>query len=422
MDAFQFNSFHFFPEKWGCRTYQKLSFPVRYGQYSEIKTPAYIFQFNLNGEIKFIQGRDRNWPHPSEWLKRTVTNDWLYYSAGSYNGIYDIIGEYYYPCLPYPTNSIFNSYGIDASVKRAALRSWEGLQAELKSLMPIRRENGSAAVLTRIAHNDARTLRLRSKRHFSLTGGRVRVLPPDTRHVDYEAIPVNIADGCLYHCDFCGVKSQKEFGQRSPSNIIGQIKNLKSFYGQDIRNFNSVYLGLHDALLADTQLIEFAAQQAFEIFEFDRSNLNNPHLFLFGSVESILKSRESKFEMLNRLPFTTYVNLGLESVDAGTLTILGKPIPVAMVKDAFRRMLDINAAYGHIEISVNFVMGEKLPPRHLSSLMDLLRNGLDRTRSKGTVYLSPLLGTQNSREMQRQFYLVKNMSRLPVYLYLIQRL
>jgi len=31
----------------GADDYTKVSFPVRYGTYTEIKTPDYIFQFNL---------------------------------------------------------------------------------------------------------------------------------------------------------------------------------------------------------------------------------------------------------------------------------------------------------------------------------------------------------------------------------------
>ena len=63
------------------------------------KDPGASFQFNLNGELKFITGRGKDWPSPSEWLKRTVAGDWVYYSAGGYDGPYDCFGEYYIPCL-----------------------------------------------------------------------------------------------------------------------------------------------------------------------------------------------------------------------------------------------------------------------------------------------------------------------------------
>jgi len=70
----------------------------------------YEFIFNLNGEIKFIRGLNTSWPHPAEQLKRTDGNDWVYYYVGddsSVNGIISWLGEYYLPCLPYPSNSIW---------------------------------------------------------------------------------------------------------------------------------------------------------------------------------------------------------------------------------------------------------------------------------------------------------------------------
>ncbi len=68
---------------------------------------------------KYIQGRRDDWPNPAEWLKRTQGNDWIYYSSGDYNGIVGRFGEYYFPCLSYPSNSImadkpFLSKGVRA--------------------------------------------------------------------------------------------------------------------------------------------------------------------------------------------------------------------------------------------------------------------------------------------------------------------
>ena len=106
MESFQIDNLIITPDKKGAREYSKVSYPLRYGSFAEIRTPDYIFQFNLNGEIKFISGQGINWPDPSEWLKRTVTNDWIYYSTGGYSGVYDSFGEYYLPCLSYPSNTI----------------------------------------------------------------------------------------------------------------------------------------------------------------------------------------------------------------------------------------------------------------------------------------------------------------------------
>ena len=43
-------------EKEGPDKLVKQSFPLRFGKYSEIKTPDFEFCFNLNGEIKSIRG------------------------------------------------------------------------------------------------------------------------------------------------------------------------------------------------------------------------------------------------------------------------------------------------------------------------------------------------------------------------------
>ena len=113
-------------DKEGSREFSKVSFPMRHGLFSEVRTPEYLFQFNLNGEIKFIQGLTRAWSHPAEWLKRTLGNDWVYYSAGDYKGIYDYFGEYYFPYLSYPSNSIMDG---DPFNDDSIILAWESLQA-----------------------------------------------------------------------------------------------------------------------------------------------------------------------------------------------------------------------------------------------------------------------------------------------------
>ena len=117
------NNMAFSVEKQSPITIAKASFPLRYGTYSEIRTSEYEFIFNLNGEIKFIRGLNVNWPHPAEQLKRTDGNDWVYYSVGddsSENGIISWLGEYYLPCLPYPSNSIWEiNYFSNPSIMNA---------------------------------------------------------------------------------------------------------------------------------------------------------------------------------------------------------------------------------------------------------------------------------------------------------------
>ncbi len=427
METYSFNNLSISLSKDGLRDFFKVSYPVRYGRFEEISTPDYLFQFNLNGEIKTIQGRGRNWPHPSEWLKRTAGNDWIYYSSGNYADLYDLIGEYYLPCLSYPSNSVIGGNPFEDHTVTSAIETWQGLQKKLMDVVLDSSPGSLKDFLTRVTEFDAGTLRSRSLELHQLIGARVTVLPPDVRHVDYEVIPLIVADGCLYHCGFCRVKSKEDFALRTRRDILGQIQNLKRFYNKDLPNYNSVFLGNHDALLAGRDLLLFTAEHAYQMLDLERSYLKGPRLFLFGSVDSVIQSEEATFESLNELPFSTYINVGFESADPETLAMLGKPVRPEKVKEAYRRMVDVNRRYEKIEVTANFVIGENLPSDHLPSLLELARSGVDRPLDKGTLYLSPLIDSRiqddgRKREILREFRKVKTQSLLEAYLYLIQRL
>ena len=422
MESYQLNNLDITVNKEGATRFTKVSYPIRYGIFSEIKTPDYLFQFNLNGEIKYIRGLTRNWPHPAEWLKRTDADDWVFYSVGGYNGIFYLLGEYYLPCLPYPSNSVWEYNPFADSYIQKALRAWSHLRMNLR----IMRNNGIPSkikdFLSLISGHDADALRMKSERLHRIIGGRVSVLPPDTRHVDYEVIPLMIADGCLYHCDFCCIKSRQSFHPRSKDNVMQQIRNLQTFYGPNLGNYNAVFLGNHDTLAAGYDHICMAATEAYAAFGFEKSHVKNPTLFLFGSVDSLLNAGNNLFEALNRIPFYTYVNIGFESVDKATLLRINKPLAIHKIEKAFQMMLEVNRSYPNIEITANFLLGDRLPPDHYRSLVELVRNRLDRFYGKGAIYLSPLNTSRNNREIVRTFVEIKNLSRLPTYLYLIQRL
>jgi len=422
-------------EKEGASHFTKAGYPMRFGKYSEIRTSEYEFQFNLKGEIKFIRGLNVNWPHPSEWLKRTDGNDWVFYSVGAvidYKGIIDCLGEYYLPCLIYPSNSIwgFNPY-TDPNVSKAFV-AWSQLYANLYEMRHRDRVPSNIRdFLSLIFSNDETTLHKESKKLHSIIGERVSVLPPDTRHVEYDVIPLIIADGCLYHCNFCCVKSPRGFQARSEKNILEQIRQLKAFYDCNLGNYNALFLGNHDALGAGDERICMAASEAFGAFEFGNSYIKNPVLFLFGSVDSLLKAENKLFRKLSDLPFYTYINIGLESADAPTLTSINKPLKISVIHDAFQKMLEINREYGNIEITANFLLGEQFSPDHYQSLAELLSSAPDSSHSKGAIYLSPLMDnqkrptimdSQKRNDLLESFFEIKKRNRLPTYLYLIQRL
>jgi hypothetical protein len=422
VDSYRLNDFKITIDKQGANRYTKASYPVRYGRFCEIKTPQYLFEFNLNGEIKTIRGLNSNWTHPAEWLKRTDANDWVFYSAGRYHQLFSFLGEYYLPCLSYPSNSLWQYNPFEDITVRNALAAGSRLAADLR---PIRTNGVPLKIkdfLGRILRHDTNTLSLKTKKMHQIIGGPVSVLPPDTRHVDYEVIPLMVADGCLYHCGFCCVKSHRSFRCRPEANIRRQIRRLKAFYGANLSNYNALFLGNHDALAAGWESIGMAAAEAYEIFDFEHSHLKNPALFLFGSADSLLAAGEKLFEALNRIPFYTYINIGLESADAATLAQINKPLEPAKIRDAFQKMLDINHQYLNIEITANFLLGDCLAPGHYLALIELIRSGLDRFYSKGAIYLSPLKTSCNRSALLRQFVEIKNKSRLPAYLYMIQRL
>ena len=424
MEIYQLGDLNITLNKKGSGEYAKASYPIRYGQFSEIKTPDYIFQFNLNGEIKFIQGLGKDWPDPSEWLKRTVGNDWTYYSTGGYSGVYDSFGEYYLPCPSYPSNGITVGDPFKNPVVTSAIRSWQKLQAGLKTFISNDLPRELKAFLTLVSRNNLETLTQKAHALHSLIGEHVSVLPPDTRHVDYDIIPLTVADGCLYKCGFCRVKSRRKFTPRSQKDIANQIQNLKVLYGQDIRNYNALYLGQHDALNSGGELIEFAARKAYETFEFEHSHMKGAYLFFFGSADAILNSTDDLFDSLERLPYSTFINIGLESADPKTLMAIRKSITAKMVEEAFSRMLDINRRYDKIEISANFLFGDDLPQGHLTSFMALMEKLLKHPYGKGAIYFSPLVdgGTEENRGLVRKFYRIKTLSHLATYIYLIQRL
>ncbi len=402
----------------------KASFPLRYGRYAEIRSRDYEFCFNLNGEIKFIRGLHTDWPHPAEQFRRTDGNDWVFYSVGNKGGAGGIrswLGEYYLPCLPYPSNALWEVNYFANSAVMMAFAAWPQLYADLYSTQNNPAHPKVKKLIERILAHDDGVLHKRAQDLDAIIGGRPSVLPPDTRHVDYELIPLMIADGCLYQCRFCCVKSAQRFKARSRDQIREQIRNLKVFYGRNLVNYHALFLGNHDALQAGADLINFAVSEADREFGMSGNQEMTPLLFLFGSVDSLLHADVDLFERLNGLPFYTYVNIGFESIDQQTLNLIGKPLDEVRVREAFQVMMDVNETYPQVEITGNFIMGEALASEHYQSLADFLHALSSPSKQKGCVYLSPLKDSPKKLELLPQFNLVKAKSQLPVYTYLIQR-
>jgi hypothetical protein len=410
----------------GVKKYTKASYPVHYGRYSEIEYGEYRFLFNNNGEVKYIIGIGPDWPHPAEWLKRTIGNDWVYYSTGNYYaGVVDLFGEHYQPCPAYQTNTLFKEKPFARQSVASALVQFDeigpiALNLSKKENYKLDKEKQDFLAL--VAKSPANHLQKKASRLHRILQARVSVLPPDCRHVDYDVIPLMITDGCMYNCSFCEVKTGMDLSCRSRNEIEEQLYELKDFFGTDLSNYNSIFLGQHDALCAESDDIMYAAEKAYEILDIRKSYMQEPKLFLFGSSESFLQKEEHFWESMNCLPFYTFVNLGLESFDDDTLKSLKKPVSSEVMHRAFRRMHEVNKRYENIEVTANFLLGKDLPGSHITTLVKHIGNDIKGVVGKGCIYLSPLKGSQNTKELLSQFRAIKQKSRMQTFLYLIQRL
>lgn len=412
-------------EKKGSELVLKQSFPLRSGRYYEIRSRDFEFCFNLNGEIKTIRGLTPDWPHPAEQFKRTIGNDWVYYTVGddsSDEGLVSWMGEYHMPCLPYASNPVWETDHFSNPRVMNAIAQWSQLFANLYMANEKGLYARSRAVIKKILAHDDQVLYKRALALHSIIGGRVSVLPPDTRHVDYDVIPLTIADGCLYKCNFCCVKSELSFNKRDGKDIQTQLERLKLWFGDDAANYHGLFLGSHDALAAGHELICFAADQAFSAFGFRQRMEQDPYLFLFASVGSFLKSDRSVFEVLNQLGFYVYINIGFESMDPDTLTMIGKPLTPGQVQEGLEKMVEINAVFDQVEVTGNFLIGSSLSEDHAHLLVSQMEDLKPDPGSKGAIYLSPLKDSPKKRELLPLFRTIKEKSRLPVYIYLIQRL
>jgi radical SAM superfamily enzyme YgiQ (UPF0313 family) len=418
-------------QKKGSTVYTKMSYPVHCGLYSVLETDHHVFHFNLNNEIIRAKAKGDKWGHPHEWLKRTLGNDWVFYSTGGYTGVFEATGEYYLPNFRYPSNSLLGGHPFRLQEIHSLADSWHQILMELLSKVKFTlstdipgkcSDDALLDFLNKTTANSPDYLENRARRLFDIIGGRISVLPPDARHVDYNLIPLTIAQGCLYKCRFCKVKNAALFAAKNETEIRSQICNLKDYYGADLKNYNSLFLGEHDALLAGADLITCSIEEAYREFNFSDSYPHGSNVFLFGSVTSFLEAPEKLFQDLEQLPPLIYINIGLESADQETLDKIGKPISARQVQQAFDRIQDINTRYSSIEITANFLMDDTLPKNHYPRIIELIRDKQTFTKPKGTIYFSPLTFDKPSRARLFEFHRLKIASKFPTYLYIIQRL
>jgi len=404
-------------DDWG-----KFSFPVWYGIPVKMNWREYRYDFNLRGGLKKVSGGPRVWPDPQEVLKRTDGNDLIYYGTHGYESSYDLIKNYYVPFNGIYDCDLFVEKPLEGRPVRQALDSFDKLTIEAGRLAAAAVCDRPREFLQRVAVRNRERLVEEAMTLHRIMGANLPVLPPETIDVDYEVIPLILTEGCMYNCRFCLFKTTGGFRVRSPQNIAAQIRSLKDFYGADLINYNSLMFGQNNALAAGEDLLAGAAEMAYELLNLSASyHRGRPNLFMFGSVDSFLEADDSLLDRLERLPYRTSINVGMESFDQETLDRLGKPLQAEQVREAFRKMQAVNRCRSNIAVSCNFVLGGVLPSRHLEAIKTVLA-AETTARDRGAIYLSPLIGTSRRREILKEFREIKMSSSLPVFIYLAQRL
>ncbi|MHB8093189.1 MAG: radical SAM protein [Syntrophales bacterium] len=404
-------------DDWG-----KFSFPVWYGIPVKIKWRGYRFDFNLRGGWKWITGGHGVWPDAQEMLKRTDGNGLIYYGVENYASDYDLIKNFYIPYNGVYNFDLFPANPLKAGHVKRALRSVFELAKEAGRLSGTAAGERARDFLLKVAACDREGLADEAELLYRIMGTNLPVLPPDTIDVDYEVIPLIVADGCDYNCRFCTFTAHDSLQVRSKENIRQQISSLKDFYGEDLINYNSILLGQNDALAGGEEILITAASLAYEGLNLASSFHKGPaNLFFFGSVDPFLKAKSSLFDALNNLPFRTSLNIGLESFDQETLSILGKPLSAEKTKEAFRKMMAVNRGWERVTVSCNFVLGGELPPAHKEGIKKMLSEETT-AKDRGTAFLSPLFGRAQRRRILNDIIDIKRSSPLPVFIYLAQRL
>jgi hypothetical protein len=404
----------------------KADFPVRYGEYSRIGTKELVMDFDRNGRVRFLQGRGESWPHPLEYLKRTDGNDWVYYGLSEYGDFLDLYGEHYLPCTSYATNRPLGGepFGL-AGVKRALAGWYEACRSLYESRRSLDLE--AREIVDRIARSGPERLAEHALELHRITASSIPVLPPDARHVDYDVVPLVLVDGCPYRCRFCVGRDASGSGTRTRAGVDGQIAALEKWLGRQRGNVQGLFLGLHDALSADDDLILWSMESAYRRLGFEGSPFRAPQVCMFGSVDSLLRKKPAFFESLNAQPWNVTINVGLESAHAPALERLGKPLSPLQVDAAFRRAHEINSTWMNVEVTTNFILFPEADEASESSMIELIRRHVRRPTSRSTCYLSPLMeGNRRPRAPRRVFLeRVQRIQRLlpvPLYVYLIQRL
>ncbi len=416
----------------GNRTFNKAGMHDFLGRFVRILSDAYNFNFDLEGRIHRIDGFPS--PHSWDWLQRTMANDWIYYDkVWTHGGIphpASIIGDAAWAVngrtdLP----MLAGHKGLDRDYVAKAFVAFDALIGDIRDWLrdrpAVHSESGTETAsamdanrlwdfLAKAAKHDREHLQQVADKLHSIHG-HMRVLPPDTIHVDYRVILVKVMDGCVNDCGFCVARGEAPFALRSKSDIDRQIDALPEIYGSDLCNYNAVVFGECDALASP--LLEYAARRSFDAFRCGASFHLGSSLFFFSTNKTLCEAPDSTFDMLDALPFeNVYVNIGWEAATDAALARLGKRQTAAEVTAGMKKAGEINRKRRKVKISGNFIIAEEL---HSGDIIHAIRD----TRYCGQLYLSPLRGACSGRKALNDLHDIRRVNTdVTVHLYTMQRM
>lgn len=416
----------------GGRTFNKAGMNDWLGKPIRVLASPFNFNFDLEGRIHRIDGFPT--PHSWDWLQRSMANDWIYYDKVWTHGVIPnpsaIIGDSAWPVNGRTDLPLLQGHpALQSGYVAEAFAAFDALISDIREWLRRRpevyEESGQAPAapehakrlwdfLAKAAQNDREQLQRLAERLRAIHGS-MRVIPPETIHVDYRVILVKLMDGCPNACKFCMARGNTPFAIKGKSDIDRQIDALPEIYGEDLYNYNAVVFGECDALVSP--FLEYAACRAFDAFRCGESHHVGSSLFLFATNKSLCQLPDSAFDMLDALPFEKVrINVGWEAATDPALARLGKQQNAAQVLEGMERAGRVNRAHRKVRISGNFILADDIPAGEIAA-------AIQKTRYHGTIYLSPLHGACASQSALNGFHAIRDANPgVTAYLYTMQRL
>ena len=393
----------FFKE--GRKDHKSVSHIVFRGLFHEVNAGKYRYVISLNNDLKWIfKAGGGTIFEEGTLFRRTPGGRWILYDSSLYSEAFSLLGRHYMPVpLDFPQ---FLHPVEERKVLDEALKVWD----ELLEDQGEPGENG---------FRKTPSLLSRSRELRGILKSTVPVVPPEAVFFDYDLIPLVVQEGCHANCKFCTVKSGASPRVRSLKEIEVMLSGLKAWFGRDLVNYPVLFLGQHDALSCDISLLEEAAHMAYEALSLKDNCFSTSRLIMFASPLSVSQKTTGEFKRLERLPFDAiHINVGIESLDGATLSLIGRPFDLGLIKQALCKIDEVHSSTEKIMFSTNFLISPSFPCGHVESLKEYLN--MERPLKKGMAFISPLMGEyKNVGEVKREVFKLKAGASIPAYLYSI---